>query len=115
MDFNEYQSRASRTAVYPEGRAVEYTAIGLGGEAGELLNKVKKSIRGDYDNADKAGTMRWEKFREDCKGELGDILWYLSENARVLGYTLEEIAISNIEKVTDRANRNMTKGNGDNR
>ena len=39
----------SRLDVYPKKQGVEYTALGLTGEAGEIANKVNKVLRGDYD------------------------------------------------------------------
>lgn len=39
---------------------------------------------------------------EDYIRELGDILWYISRGASVLGVTLEDIAIRNREKLSAR-------------
>jgi NTP pyrophosphatase (non-canonical NTP hydrolase) len=47
--------------------------------------------------------------------ELGDVLWYIANLAEDLGYDLAEIADMNLEKLADRANRNVIKGSGDNR
>lgn len=46
MDFNEYQKKARKTAIYPNiGKNYIYPALGLGGESGEVLEKIKKLIR----------------------------------------------------------------------
>ena len=50
MNFNDYQTKAITTAVYPKHQALPYLALGLSGEAAEVANKVKKILRGDYDN-----------------------------------------------------------------
>ena len=50
MKLNDYQSKAVTTAVYPKDKALPYLALGLSGEAAEVANKVKKILRGDYDN-----------------------------------------------------------------
>ncbi|MDE1857039.1 MAG: nucleoside triphosphate pyrophosphohydrolase family protein [Candidatus Micrarchaeota archaeon] len=104
MDFNEYQSNAVRTAMYPENLEGNfyYTTIGLAGEVGELLNKVKKIAR------DKKMPER-----EDIISELGDILWYLSQTAKEFGTDLDEVAQYNVKKLRDRMNRGVIKGSGD--
>ncbi|MCL5112120.1 MAG: nucleoside triphosphate pyrophosphohydrolase family protein [Candidatus Marsarchaeota archaeon] len=106
MDLNEYQDNAKKTAVFPDaldGRFY-YPAIGLAGEVGELLNKIKKIAR---DSA--------EINKEDLKSELGDVLWYLSQLAEELGISMEDVAAHNLEKLRDRAERGKIHGSGDNR
>ena len=44
-------------------------------------------------------------------GEAGEV----ANLANDIGYNLEEIAVMNIEKLTDRKHRDKIKGNGDNR
>lgn len=115
MDFDEYQNKAKRTAVYPENKAIEYVGLKLAGEAGEVGQKIAKSLRGDYDDPNQAGSIMYDRLREQVGLELGDTLWYLSEMARLFNYKLSEIAEMNIQKVTDRAARGVTKGSGDTR
>jgi len=47
--------------------------------------------------------------------EIGDVLWYIAADARDLGFTLEEIAKMNIEKLESRQKRNVISGSGDDR
>lgn len=112
MDLNEYQNQASKTAIYPEETEMSigliYTALKLAGEAGEYVEKVGKIIR------DKGGVISHEDASELAK-ELGDIQWYLSENARKIGYSLETIAELNLAKLESRQKRNKLQGEGDNR
>ena len=49
------------------------------------------------------------------KKELGDLLWYLTDAAHDLGFSLDEIAEENLAKVRDRMNRGVIQGQGDNR
>lgn len=108
MELNEYQKKAIETALYPEKYKIIYPALGLGDEAGEVMGKVKKWLRGD----DGDGVMSDER-REALKLELGDVLWYLSSLARDLGFTLDDVAKSNIEKLQSRKDRDAIKGSGD--
>ncbi|MCF7924310.1 MAG: nucleoside triphosphate pyrophosphohydrolase family protein [Candidatus Izimaplasma sp.] len=109
MELNEYQTKASSTAIYPnKGNNLIYPVLGLCGESGEVAEKVKKMIRDDN------GILSSER-REALKKELGDILWYVSATACELNFTLDEIAQSNIDKLFKRKEENKLKGNGDNR
>ena len=71
ITFKEYQQGALETAQFPTiGHRVVYPVVGLCGEAGELLEQIKKMYRDDD------GVMTAERF-ELIKKELGDILWYV--------------------------------------
>lgn len=110
MDFNEYQKKAVETAIYPEKHRIIYPAVGLGDEAGEVLGKISKWLRGD----DGDGEMTKDR-KEAIKGELGDVMWFVSNLANDLGFTLEEVAKFNIEKLQSRKERGVIRGDGDNR
>jgi NTP pyrophosphatase (non-canonical NTP hydrolase) len=111
MTPNEYQQRASRLAIYPEERGIEYVALGLASEAGEVAGKVKKAIR---DGKNWTGEQR-EEHRYAILGELGDVVWYVSELARQFNLPLEDVMQHNIDKLESRAARGTIQGNGDNR
>ena len=108
MTLNEYQSMALETAVYPQQYKVIYPALGINGEAGEVADKVKKIIR------DNNGEISDEKRLEIAK-EVGDVLWYCATLSHDLGYSLDEIAKMNYEKLSSRKQRGMLGGSGDNR
>jgi len=110
MQFDEYQKIAEITAKYPDKYKIIYGAMGLGNESGEVLGKIKKWMRGD----DGEGEMSEER-RQDLKGELGDVLWYLTILARDLGLTLDEVAEYNNKKLLDRLERDKIQGDGDTR
>ena len=40
-----YEQQAGETAIFPKDKALEYLALGLTSEAGEVAGKVKKLIR----------------------------------------------------------------------
>ena len=109
MNFTEYQNLALSTAIYPKKYETIYPALGLCGEACEVAEKVKKSIRDGLHN--------WpdEQFKEDLTKELGDVLWYISALASDLDISLNEIAENNLVKLASRKKRNKIGGSGDNR
>lgn len=108
MTLNDYQNKALETAIYPEEAKVVYPTLGLTGEAGEVADKVKKIIR------DNNGQLSDEKKLEIVK-EIGDVLWYCATLSHDLGFTLEEIAQMNYDKLHSRQLRGKLHGSGDNR
>lgn len=99
MNFQEYQSEASQTALYPRRMSnLEYPTLGLAGEAGEVANIVKKIQR------DNEGIIT-DETRDKLRDELGDVLWYISACADELGLTLDEIAAFNVNKLAKRHGR----------
>lgn len=107
-EFNEYQDFAQETAIYPIDMLIIYPTLGLVGEAGEVADKVKKVYRDNDGRFD-------AEHRESIAKELGDVLWYLANVATDLGYTLEEIATMNHDKIMSRKHRNVMHGEGDDR
>jgi NTP pyrophosphatase (non-canonical NTP hydrolase) len=135
MDFKEYQTRTASTAIYPNAIKVReelqtldldaddvekimqitradslgifYTGLGLG-ESGEVQGKIKKIIRDDN------GVLTEEK-RKAISKELGDQLWYLSQNATECGLSLNDIAEENLAKLEGRKQRGTLQGSGDER
>jgi|TARA_R110000751_G_scaffold109167_2_gene206091 NTP pyrophosphatase (non-canonical NTP hydrolase) len=105
MNMNDYQRKAHTTAVYPKEKAFEYLATGLAGEAGEVASIVAKWIR-----RDRAAIPNMKMVQE-----LGDVLWFVSEMSLMLGTNLSMVAEHNIKKLQDRQERNMIKGDGDDR
>ena len=104
MEFDEYQELTEKTAEYPEGReGLYYLALGLNGEAGEIAEKVKKSVRDG------------KELEENVQKEMGDVLWYMARLLDELGFSLEETAEKNIDKLLDRKERGKIHGDGDNR
>jgi NTP pyrophosphatase (non-canonical NTP hydrolase) len=105
MTLNDYQKFTDSTRSFPEKHAIVYPALGLSEEAGEVAGKVKKWLRGDTEKLDV----------DRVKKEMGDVLWYLASLATDLGITLEDVAQTNIEKLTKRKETGTLKGDGDDR
>lgn len=106
MDFQEYNERlAVIRAQYGLDRDKEIvvSVMGLAGETGEVCELIKKDIRDG--NIDKIA----------LKKELGDILAYLTNVANMYDFSLEDVAVANIDKLEDRMNRGTLRGNGNDR
>ncbi len=113
MTFEEYEAFCKKLALYPKtptvaGRSIVYPVLGLVGEAGEIAEKVKKLLRDKNDTLDEAA-------RREIGKELGDVLWYLCRCAAEFGFSFEEIANMNVEKLSSRHERGVVHGDGDNR
>lgn len=75
--WNQYQSLAAATAIYPSrGANFTYTACGLAGESGEFAEKVADLAEGAPIEA------------SELAAELGDVLWYVAMGADELGLPL---------------------------
>lgn len=85
-----------------------YPALGLAGETGEVLEKIKKLYRDRNGEADQA-------WRDELSKELGDCLWYIDRIANDFGFDLEDVALANISKLESRMTRGVLSGDGDNR
>lgn len=107
MELNHYQEGALETAIYP--LPITYPALGMAGEAGEVADKVKKVIR------DKNGDFSDKETKHAIAEEIGDVMWYCATLAHDLGFTLDEIANMNYEKLMSRKARGKLHGSGDNR
>lgn len=116
MELNEYQKLALQTAVYPAEYKILYPALGMNGEAGEVADKVKKVIRDTIVLKDCNGTIVLPKDKSiELAKEVGDVLWHCATLAKDLGFSLEEIAQMNVDKLQSRQNRGKLGGSGDNR
>jgi NTP pyrophosphatase (non-canonical NTP hydrolase) len=93
MDFTQYQLESKRTI--PQNKwvntIVSNFCMGLAGETGEVVDYLKKVYHHDH-----------ELDKDVIVKEMGDVLWYLSGLATILGINLEDIAVENIEKLKKR-------------
>ena len=103
QSFDGYQDFAETTAIYPEDKALEYLALGLASEAGEVAGKVKKLIRDG------------EMSVEDLAKELGDVVWYVSQLCTELDLYFSDVMGLNVGKLSDRLQRGVLGGSGDSR
>ena len=104
MHLNEYMHQAMGFRL-PTAN-LDYALFNLAGEVGELLSKEAKLIRDGGNSEEHIGGVA---------KELGDVLWCVAAIAQNYGFTLENIAQMNLDKLTSRKINNTIKGNGDNR
>lgn len=99
MTPEEYQSQAMRTCARAEGeRAFSpdqlqtlNAALGLSGEAGELVDYIKKGFFHGH-------ALSPEKIAD----EAGDVLWYLAVLLDAFGLKLEDVMRQNVAKLRRR-------------
>ena len=75
----------------PEKADLLHMAVGVSGEAGELLDAVKKAV-----------IYSKEMDLENIIEELGDLEFYMSKIRQIVGITREEILQRNIDKLSVR-------------
>ena len=120
MTLNEYQEKAMSTCV-DKSYNYSYMSEGMGSEVGEFKGKVAKGIRkGNIKISSNSLVLLAPKSEragilEGLKSELGDILWFVAGMASVMGWTLEDVAQGNVDKLASRQQRGVIDGNGDNR
>lgn len=93
MTINEYQKLAIRT-INPrlsKDEILSNGVMGLCGEAGEVIDVVKKHLFQDH-----------PLDRDKIIKELGDVAWYIAETAHALDVDLETVLVKNIEKLEKR-------------
>jgi NTP pyrophosphatase (non-canonical NTP hydrolase) len=107
--MDTYQLAALKTSLYPRGiEGLAAVVLGLNGEAGEVAEHVKKTIRDDN------GMLSHER-RDKMLKELGDALWYISQIATHLGEELSTVAKANLDKLASRQARGVLNGSGSDR
>lgn len=125
MELNEYQKRAMTTCM-PTSENFSYMMLNLVGEVGEFSSKVAKAIRKNqlYIGGEDCHNVLNVNVNVDTidiglgdelKKEAGDVLWQLSGLCSVLGWTLEDVAEMNLDKLSSRKDRGVIDGSGDNR
>lgn len=75
-----------------------HMALGLGGEAGEVIDVIKKAF------------MYGKKLdTENVKEECGDMLWYMSNLLHEVGSSFEEVMQMNVDKLSKRYPNGFTQ------
>ncbi len=106
--FDDYQIAAKTTAIYPKNAKIIYPALGLAGEVGEVVNKIKKIIRDDDEKLTQSRVTQISK-------EIGGVMWYVAVLCSDLELNLGDVCRENIDILLSRKKRGTLKGDGDDR
>jgi len=98
MDFGDYQYEARRTQRkdLPLWALREHALYCLGSEVGEVLGLHQKIHQGH--------TLDESELKLEC----GDVLWALAELCDVYGWSMEDVARLNIQKLRNRYHDEFT-------
>ena len=88
MNLIDYQAAVVAMPLYDD------PALGLPGEVGELLEHIKKDRRPEVHRKPLNGDLFLK--------EAGDVLWYLTRLVADNGYSMEDVANINIQKLNKR-------------
>ena len=102
MELNKYQTEANSTRLPTAD--LEYLLMGFVGEVGEFYSLLAKHLRDETD---------WNV--DNVKKELGDCLWFIATICDDFGLELNDVAQSNLYKLSSRKLRNTLTGSGDDR
>ena len=113
MTLNEYQKKAMTTNAASSDND-SYSLFGLVAEVGEIADKIAKGVRNGTiiicDDCIHPAVVSDEPevrqqhldFEEGLKKELGDVLWFCAHLADRFSWPLEEVAQTNLDKLTKR-------------
>jgi NTP pyrophosphatase (non-canonical NTP hydrolase) len=92
MNVEQFQAFVKHGNFTKDERDSKFlAAMGLAGEAGEVCDLLKKHLLHGK-----------ELDRDELNKELGDVLWYLFHAFNAFGFTFEEVAEANVEKLCNR-------------
>jgi len=104
MTFEEYEKFLLDNLIifHPknENYNLAYFALGLGGESGEYVERFKKFLRNGPD------AVMDDKVKKELLLELGDVLFYVVSNVHLLGFSIEDLMQTHIDKLNKRIEKN---------
>ena len=122
MELKTYQEKAMTTCMESSNN-FSYMFLNLVGEVGEFASKVAKALRKETGMMDgpnfyfykhqEEGMPSSKELSTELMKEAGDILWQLSGLCTVMGWSLEEVAQMNLDKLAARKVAGTIDGNGD--
>ena len=121
MELNDYQKKAMTTCM-DSCDNFAYMMLNLVGELGEFASKVAKQIRKENITLERNGILptikghyelQGSEFKAELRKEAGDMLWQLAGLIGVMGWSLEDVAAENLEKLAARKKAGTIDGDGD--
>lgn len=120
MELKDYQEKAMSTCMETSANPL-YMLFMLGEEVGELQGKFSKAIRkgeilfvgNDLHFHEELEGWNFDEWKDLVKKEIGDCLWGIAGIAHVMGWSLEEVAQVNLDKLAARKAAGTIVGNGD--
>ena len=112
LTFDEFRDGVRETLITTDSqhRDALHMVAGLAEEAGEVMGKFKRLLRGD-----EGARLDDPAWLAAVRGEIGDTLWYAAALADVLGMEFEAVGRATLAKLRDRKARGKLRGTGDNR
>jgi NTP pyrophosphatase (non-canonical NTP hydrolase) len=99
--WNFHDWEAKKKKVFPSIKDDAIMALGLAGESGEVVDCMKKIIRGKRKFLGKD----IKEIEGELLLELGDVLYYLTMIANRFNISLKDVIESNVKKLEERAVR----------
>jgi NTP pyrophosphatase (non-canonical NTP hydrolase) len=91
MSINSYPKIQTQTEC-KNNFTLQYMALGLGGEVGEVLNEIKKLERDDNN------TLTLSR-KNKIITEMGDMMWYFQGICTRLNISIKDVIDNNISKI----------------
>lgn len=120
MKVQTYQTKAMSTRMDTCDNLIYMLGL-LHEEAGELQGKINKAQRKGLLRAEdnhwvwKGTHEELQQFRDECLKELGDVCWACAGIAEEMSAELADVMQGNLDKLSDRKERGVIEGFGDNR
>jgi NTP pyrophosphatase (non-canonical NTP hydrolase) len=106
MDITRYREAIERTMnnELSEAEKLSMLALGLAGEAGEIVDQIKKHVYHGH-----------ELDREELIKEMGDYCWYFFHLMNHFSISEEEVFMKNVMKLQKRYSKGFSQEESKNR
>lgn len=112
MELNYYQLKAASTCM-DSCNNMTYLLTGLVAEVGEVADKIAKWKRRKEAHIDKdllvfntRDTVDVYTYHKELGKELGDVLWFVAIMSAHIGFSLNDVAQMNLDKLAERKAKN---------
>ena len=93
MDIKEFQNKSIRTINHDltTEQLISNMCMGISGESGEVIDIIKKNLYQGH-----------ELDKEHLTEELGDVMFYITNLATLLGIDMQDVLQNNVDKLLKR-------------